>query len=545
MGGGGGADNRLESLRADTGTLEPAFDPETTAYSLDVPYDTDRIRLEAKAKSDKARLVPGPELEQILDFGENPPLEFTVYPEDWSEIRHYTVKVNRDSLPSGAASLKSVLVRDQNGRLWPVSDYGAGEFTASNTGPYTLSVPSTMTRLALACTAVDQKASIQVGDQTQTGQNDQTYVENLEYDVPRDITVIVTAQNGNTREYTFKVVRVQPVLENNNKLRRIWINDKLLEAFKSDTTQYTVNVPFSGSSVAIAAEAMEFGVTIFHNDEELENGRVTLPFASPLSSLDCTLKVVPENGDVKEYTLTIKRQAEDAGGSDPGGSDPGGSDPGAGGSAEVNDAALAALTVTNGPLSPGFNRAITGYTVNVLDTLTAVGVTATLEDTAGSIMINGAPATSGTAATVNLGGDATVITIITTMPNRATMTYKVTVIKNVQEVPDPDMGFTLSLSDEASGIGGFPAASVKIYQQGFLPGEPYYADFPGSFTVTVPADAGFTVVQWYVDGLEKGSGNSITINARDYAEKDHSLSIVILKGNKYYSRKMTFTVALN
>jgi hypothetical protein len=311
--------NRLASLSADTGTLQPAFDPEVTAYSVAVPYDTERIRLEAQARSNNARLVPGTVLEQLLNFGENPALKFTVYPEDFSAPRYYTVTVNRDTLISGAVNLDSVLVRDQNGRIWPVSDYGAGEFTAANTGPYTLFVPSTMTRIALVCTAVDPKAAIQIGDQIQTGVHDQAYIENLEYDVPRDITVTVTAQNGNTRDYFFKAVRVQPVLENNNKLRRVWVNDTLISGFNSDTVQYTVYVPFSSSSITIAAEAMETGAAVFHNDEELAGGLVTLPFASPLTSLDYTLKVEPASGDPKEYTLSLKRLAEGSSGNTGGG----------------------------------------------------------------------------------------------------------------------------------------------------------------------------------------------------------------------------------
>jgi hypothetical protein len=545
--GGGGADNRLAALRADAGTLEPAFDPEITAYSLAVPYDTERIRLEAQARSGGARLVPGTVLEQLLNFGENPALTFTVYPEDFSEPRQYTVTVSRDTLVSGAASLDSVLVRDQNGRLWPVSDYGAGDFSAANTGPYTLSVPSTMTRLALVCTAVDSKAAIQIGDQTQTGLHDQSYIENLEYDAPRDIRVIVTAQNGNTKEYIFKVIRLQPVLANSNKLRRIWVNGTLIGGFKSDTTQYTVYVPFSSDSITIAAEAMEIGAAIFHDDEELAEGSVTLPFVSPVSSLDYTLKVVPAGGEAKEYALALKRLAENASGDSGEGSGPGTGDPDPGTGSpdpvEANSAALAGLTVSSGVLSPGFDKTIPSYTVKVLDTTVSVNVTATLPDSTGTIRINGAAATSGTAHTVTLPEDSTVITIETTMPNREIMTYKVRVIKSVKTAPVSDSGFTLSLPDDV-GIQGFPQASIKIYQRGSVPGELYFADLPRTFTVTVPGDAGLTVYQWYVDGIPKGTANSIIIDAKNYAEKDHFLSVVILKGGKYYSRGMTFTVAL-
>ena len=62
------------------------------------------------------------------------------------------------------------------------------------------------------------------------------------------------------------------------------------------------------------------------------------------------------------------------------------------------------LTVSPGPLTPAFTASRTSYTSNVASTVSSVTVTATLQDTNASMMVNGQGTSSGQARTISLNG---------------------------------------------------------------------------------------------------------------------------------------------
>jgi hypothetical protein len=65
----------------------------------------------------------------------------------------------------------------------------------------------------------------------------------------------------------------------------------------------------------------------------------------------------------------------------------------------------------------------------------------------------------------------------------------------------------------------------------------------GSLTLTATIPSGFNVYKWYVDGADKGSASSITVNAADYGTGGHDVILVIVKDGVYYDSKPgNFTV---
>jgi hypothetical protein len=75
----------------------------------------------------------------------------------------------------------------------------------------------------------------------------------------------------------------------------------------------------------------------------------------------------------------------------------------------------------------------------------------------------------------------------------------------------------------------------------------------GTFTVSKASSQSRTVnvtgtwdnppdPRWFVDGVQKGTGNSITINAADYSKGGHSLSLWVVKGGVPWSKAIDFTV---
>ncbi len=95
-----------------------------------------------------------------------------------------------------------------------------------------------------------------------------------------------------------------------------------------------------------------------------------------------------------------------------------------------SDADLSALVVDPGTLNPGFDPAITAYTVNVGHDVSSIALTATLSDAGATMTIDGAVVESGDTVTLTLGavGAATGIDIVVTAEDGVTeKAYSVTV----------------------------------------------------------------------------------------------------------------------
>jgi len=105
-----------------------------------------------------------------------------------------------------------------------------------------------------------------------------------------------------------------------------------------------------------------------------------------------------------------------------------------------HDATLSALAVSSGTLSPGFDPAVTSYTVNVIETVTSVIFTATSTETAALVAITGLP------TTLNHGANPVGITV-TAPDGTTTKSYQV----NVFRAALPDNDATLSALTVSSG----------------------------------------------------------------------------------------------
>jgi hypothetical protein len=62
-----------------------------------------------------------------------------------------------------------------------------------------------------------------------------------------------------------------------------------------------------------------------------------------------------------------------------------------------------------------------------------------------------------------------------------------------------------------------------------------------TLTVTI-GDTNNDGVRWYVDGVSKGSADSLVIDAADYTAKKYTLLVLVYKDGIPYSRAITFTV---
>ena len=148
------------------------------------------------------------------------------------------------------------------------------------------------------------------------------------------INVTVTAPAGNTKTYTINVNRKDDRSSNNN-LDSLSVSDgSLSPGFNSNTTEYSISVPFSVTSLNIKYKASDSKSKVSVNNNNLEAEATT----------NVTITVTAENGSSKTYIIKASR----------------GKDP----NKVLNtDNYLKTLGIDVGILSPAFDKDTTNYAV--------------------------------------------------------------------------------------------------------------------------------------------------------------------------------------
>lgn len=148
------------------------------------------------------------------------------------------------------------------------------------------------------------------------------------------INITVTAPAGNTKTYTINVNRKDDRSSNNN-LDSLSVSDgSLSPGFNSNTTEYSISVPFSVTSLNIKYKASDSKSKVSVNNNNLEAEATT----------NVTITVTAENGSSKTYTIKASR----------------GKDP----NKVLNtDNYLKTLGIDVGILSPAFDKDTTNYAV--------------------------------------------------------------------------------------------------------------------------------------------------------------------------------------
>jgi uncharacterized repeat protein (TIGR02543 family) len=94
---------------------------------------------------------------------------------------------------------------------------------------------------------------------------------------------------------------------------------------------------------------------------------------------------------------------------------------------------------------------------------------------------------------------------------------------------EPAQGITVGFSDE--GTGAFSEGPFTISKGGT----------PSSKTITLTGT--WASQEWQVDGVVRGTGNSLTINAADYSLGGHTLLVTVYKNGVPWSKPLNFTVS--
>ncbi len=174
-------DNALKMLTLSNATLSPAFDPDVTSYTAEVPFDVSELDIKiacndgsAKAEVNSPTLIPGGTTKVTV----------TVTAENGAE-RTYTISVKRaqdpNYVPSSNNNLASIEV--EGFLLSPVFD---PELLS-----YVIWLPYETESVSISCTPEDQLASaVVIGG------------ENLAAGQDNEIQIVCAAENGDTKTYT-------------------------------------------------------------------------------------------------------------------------------------------------------------------------------------------------------------------------------------------------------------------------------------------------------------------------------------------------------
>ena len=186
---------------------------------------------------------------------------------------------------------------------------------------------------------------------------------------------------------TTAATTVKSELSSDNNLGSLTASTGTLSpAFDPSVTSYTVNVPYSTSSITLSASANDALSTVV--------GAGTKTLAVGDNSFEIT--VTAQNGAKKVYTVTVNRKAAST------------------------DNTLQLLTVSEGTLLPIFNPSETIYNVTVTYEITSITLTATANDTLSTVVGAGVK-------NLNVGNNSFAITV--TAENGTQKIYTVNVTR--------------------------------------------------------------------------------------------------------------------
>ncbi|MFJ5714065.1 beta strand repeat-containing protein [Neobacillus sp. NPDC093127] len=383
----------LNSLFINNGTLSPAFNSETTSYTVSVPYDVKNMAFTPTVAGDFATVkvngisvLSGTASTPInLGTGDNT-ITIVVTAQDGS-TKTYTVVVKRAK--SSNADLSNLTI--SNGTLSPAFNSG--------TTSYTVSVPNDVKDLAFTPTVAGDFATVTVNGKSVESGSSSTPINLGTGD--NTITIVVTAQDGSTKTYTVVVKRAK---SSNADLSNLTIsNGTLSPAFNSGTTRYTVSVPNDVKNMAFTPTAADDFATVTVNGKSVESGSASTPINLGTGDNTITIVVTAQDGSTKTYTVVVKR-------------------------AKSSNADLSNLLISDGTLSPTFSSGTTGYTVSVNYDVKDMAITPTVAGDFATVTVNGLGVESGSASNpINLGTGDNTITIVVTAQDGTTKTYTVVV----------------------------------------------------------------------------------------------------------------------
>ena len=385
----------LASLNVTPATLQPGFSSDTTSYTAEAPTAATSITVTATPQDSTVTVsIDGTVTTQrsiALDQPGSTKTISIVLTTQTGADSTYTVRVTR--LLSSDNNLKSLAITPG-----PVSP----SFTSDRL-TYTVDVATNISAVTIAATKSDPDAILS-GDVSDEGR------ATIQLDGPgtqKIVSITVTAPNQTRKTYRITIRRAASSNNNLSALRvQVGTADQTLSpGFSSGETSYRVDVGTKVTSVTVTATKADPLAVI--SGGVPNEGQATIQLDGPGTQKDVSIHVAAQDGNVKTYTVTIKRAAP---------------------SSNNN---LSALSVTPGTLSPAFSADQLAYTVDVPTNISSVDVSATKADPDAVISgsLSAGTGQAGGQASIQLGtpGTTTAVSITVRAPDGTSKAYSITV----------------------------------------------------------------------------------------------------------------------
>ena len=259
------------------GTPVDGFDPDTTTYTVTVPYDTPTTTVTATpADGDRESVTVTPPTN--YGVGDNV-YTIAVEAEDGTP-NTYTVTVHRKNNDATLSSLS-------------LDNVTFNEDFDPNVTEYTATVPYTTNVTAVNATATDTSLTPVITGNT-----------SLSVGNSNIFTITVTPEDDTEPSKTYTVTVTRTAASSEAYLTDLTIDNVTVEGFDKDTYTYNVSVPNSSGSVVIGATPNEYStVTEGVGTKSLNVG-----------DNNFTITVIPQSGNANEavkYYLNIRRLSAD------------------------------------------------------------------------------------------------------------------------------------------------------------------------------------------------------------------------------------------
>lgn len=314
------SNNNLAMLSSTEGTLSPAFEKNTTKYSMSVPYEITSLNLTTVVEDANATL----EVEGNVDFqiGSNNTVTIAVKAEDGT-TKTYQIQVTR--LPQANNYLSDLTVTSSSGKT------------------YNLDAKFDRNILNYKVTVEEDDTNLVIGGTQENSSSTVNGFENITVtSFPYIHQVVVTSAGGIDRTYTLTIERRK---SSNAKLKGITVSQgSLSPAFDPETTDYTLNVDSTTNTIDISA-ILDKGQSV------AGDGTINLVYGEN----NVTLVVTAEDGTTKTYNIKVVRNENTA-------------------------ATLSNISVTNGTLTPTFKSEVIDYIAYIGQDATSLIITPTISD---------------------------------------------------------------------------------------------------------------------------------------------------------------------
>ena len=473
----------LYRLETGTGVLSPAFDTNTTEYTVSVnntvsSIDIIAIPADTSATTTISNQYVGSGEQSFtvsLGAGENViPIE--VHASNGQATKEYTITVTRGL--SDNADLSALTVG--TGSLDPVFD--------ADTVVYSVQTTDALNSIDITAVTAEAGSAMTIGGQTAQS--------NTPVTIPLDngsnlIPIVITAPDGKTQKSY--IISVNGTVDNAD-LKSLSISEGTLN-FDAATTEYYVTVGSDATAIDLTASASDDDAVMLLDGAILsQDGTGTIPLDVGDNKIE--LMVIAQNATTKTYTITVNRG--------------------------TSDATLSALTLSDGTLSPTFSSTTYTYTATVANSVSSLTVTPKTSDSGATVTVTG-----NTALSV---GSNTVTIKVTGSDGVTTKTYTVTVTRQA-EIEITNASLPVSIVDGAYSVTmaaeggdgsfvwsatGLPSTLSLNSTTGVLSGTPVDGD-EGTYsvTITVTDGNGVTGDKSYTLVIHEGCGNGAYLIVSD------------------------------